>query len=90
MNDDTTTFMSDALDHAMICWMMMTTRRTLGANNPKFQESLSLTCESLQCIIDNSTPMDWTEDEIQWMLDAVDEITAMKTDERYAHLFAED
>ena len=90
MNEPTSTLMSDALDHAMICWLMMKTRRTLGAENPKFQESLTLTCEALQCIIDNSTPFDWTEDELEWMMEAVDEITAMRNDDEYSHLFLED
>ena len=68
----------------------MRTNRTLGPDNPKFQNSLVATCDLFQAVIDNSTPMEWLDEELENMDEAMEDICTMANDEAYSHLFSED
>lgn len=88
--NDTETLLSDLLEAATISWLTTRTTLTLGPNHPKFQDSLWKSCVLFQGIIDHSTPFDWTDEELDFIEDAVNEIASWKDDENMAHLFAED
>lgn len=88
--NDTETTLSDLLEAATISWLTTKTALTLGANHPKFQQSLWNSCTLFQGIIDHSTPFDWTDDELDFIEESVNEIQSWKDDETMSHLFLGD
>ena len=64
MHDETTTCLSDLFDYANTQSLNLRTRSTLGLNNQKFLETLNTVTMSVQCIVERTNLLDWTDEEI--------------------------
>ena len=87
---NSSTSISDLLDRATLSYMMLKTRMTLGPNDMLVPAMLSTTHDLLSIIVEETTPLYFTDEEAEQVAEMSNFIIDMSEDEEWEHLFTKE
>jgi hypothetical protein len=87
---ETSSILSDCLNNAVVAFLCLKTRMTMGSNNPKITHDLENLYFALNVILDETTPEWFSEEEIEWVTEASNFLREMSNNPEWSHLFCEE